>query len=105
MHKTSYEMSVNDYKKIIKIDCKNNNENSFMLLDILIVNYISSDTLLSASDCEKSKKELLKMKKALDSVKISQDKYNYYSDIIDKSIKICERDYNNFTSEVNNNAD
>lgn len=85
------ELTVEQYMDIWRTE---GNKADSVLVNILIVSLISSDTVLTKQDCLNSKQELLKLKEALEKVpEVRKDTAEQYMDIINQSIEICERDY------------
>ena len=85
-------MSVEDYKHLWD---KDGNSKDSIVINILIVSLISSDTLLTKADCVIAKRELTKMQQALrECTTIKKKKRAMYADLLERSIYICDHDYN-----------
>ncbi len=85
-------MSVEDYRQIWDMD---GNSKDSILINILIVSLISADSLLTKADCVVAKRELTKMQQALrECTTIRKKKRAMYEDLLERSLYICDRDYN-----------
>ena len=85
------ELTVEQYMDIWRTE---GNAKDSVLINILIVSLISSDTILTKQDCLNSKRELMKLKKALKKVpEVKKDTAARYMEILNNGIGICERDY------------
>ena len=67
---------------------------------LMLGSLISSDTLLSVKDCEKSLKELEKLNEALKEANIEEKKKKEYQDFIDRGFEIVKRDLENFKEKM-----
>ena len=84
-------MTVEDYRLLWEKD--GNNKDS-IVINMLIVCLVSSDTLLTKADCEVAKRELLKMQQALsECMTIRKKKRELYENLLEWSLYICYRDY------------
>lgn len=89
------ELTVEQYMDLWRSE---GNKNDSVLLNILIVSLISSDTILTKQDCLNSKRELLKLKEALEKVlDVKKDTAEQYMQQISRGIEICERDFRRLT--------
>ena len=85
------ELTVEQYMDIWRTE---GNAEDSVLINILIVSLISSDTILTKQDCLNSKRELMKLKEALKKVsEVKKDTAARYMKILNNGIGICERDY------------
>ena len=69
------------------------------LLDFYLVSLISSDTLLSVEDCERSLSKIQEVKELLITANI--DNKEQYADMIDKGEEIIKRDLEMFKERNN----
>lgn len=67
---------------------------------LMLGSLISSDTLLSIKDCEKSIKELEKLNEALKEANIEEKKKKEYQDFIDRGFEIVKRDLEKFKEKM-----
>lgn len=58
-----------------------------------MVSLFSADNLLTIYDCERSERELTKIKWAVDEAELSDDMKSYWQDKIEKGLDICRRDH------------
>lgn len=71
-----------------------------MILNFIYVSLISSDTIIDLVSCNKSKDELQKMLEALKLCDIKQEVKEEWKKRIEMGLEICERDRQNFISEI-----
>lgn len=71
---------------------------------LMLGSLISSDTLLSVKDCEKSLKELEKLNEALKEANIKEEKKKEYQDFIDNGFEIVKRDLEKFKEKMETDA-
>ena len=71
---------------------------------LMLGSLISSDTLLSVKDCEKSLKELEKLNEALKEANIKEEKKKEYQDFIDRGFEIVKRDLEKFKEKMETDA-
>lgn len=90
-------LTVEQYADIWR--AQGNSEDS-LLLNFMIVSFISSDTLLTKQDCLNAKNELLKMKEALEKEpNIKEEKREYYHKTLVQCLEICDRDFASLPNE------
>ena len=63
---------------------------------LMLGSLISSDSLLSVEDCEKSLERLEKLNEELKTADIEEEKKQEYQDFIDRGFEIVKRDLNQF---------
>lgn len=51
-----------------------------------------SDTIVTIFDCDRSERELLKVKWAIDETKLPEENKVYWKDVVNKGIEICRKD-------------
>ena len=59
----------------------------------MIVSLFSADTLLTIYDCERSERELTKLRWAVEEAELSDKMKSYWKDKIEQGLGICERDH------------
>lgn len=62
------------------------------ILNLLLVSFFSSDTIVTIFDCDRSERELLKVKWAIDETKLPEENKVYWKDVVNKGIEICRKD-------------
>ena len=81
---------VSDYKKLLENQGVDKNSEE---LNFLIVSLFSADTLLTILDCERSERELTKLRWAVEEAELSDKMKSYWKDKIEQGLGICERDH------------
>lgn len=81
--------SIDTYKRLFDEDGGNKNS---QILNLLLVSLFSSDTLLTTDDCNRSERELLKIKWAIEETDLSGEMKAHWNDYVEKGIEICRRD-------------
>lgn len=89
-------------KKENLVELLNEIKDNEMALSLLFVSLISSDTLLSSKDCEKSIEYIKEMKEALPKSELTEEKKNKYLDFCNQGLEICERDLKTFKEQEEN---
>ena len=94
------DLTVGQY---IDIWVSEGNRKRSLFLDRLISGLISADKLITREDCMRSKKELLKLKEALDMTwRVRENNRQKYEERLDDFIKICDRIYKDLSEGKNN---
>ena len=62
------------------------------IINMLLASLFSSNTHLTTNDCDRSERELMKVKWALDETKLSEEQKAYWEEKVEQGIKICCRD-------------
>ena len=68
------------------------------MLNLLLVSLFSADTLLTVYDCERSERELTKLRLAAEEADLSDDMKKYWKEKIDQGLEICFRDHKEMMS-------
>ena len=83
-------LPISAYKELLE---KEGKVKESQMLNLLLVSLFSADTLLTVYDCERSERELTKIKWAVDEAELSDDMKSYWQDKIEKGLDICRRDH------------
>lgn len=62
------------------------------IINLLLVALFSSDALLTTNDCDRSGRELMKIKWALDETQLPEGQKAYWKEKAEQGIEICRRD-------------
>lgn len=82
----------NSVKKYAELFNSEGQSKGSTIINLFLVSLFSSDTLLSVEDCEQSEIELLKIKNAISNSKLSDELKEYWTDKVDRGLRICLRD-------------
>lgn len=83
-------LPISAYKELFE---KEGEVKESQMLNLLLVSLFSADTLLTVYDCERSERELTKIKWAIDEAELSDDMKSYWQYKIEKGLDICCRDH------------
>ena len=83
-------LPISAYKELFE---KEGEVKESQMLNLLLVSLCSADTLLTVYDCERSERELTKIKWAIDEAELSDDMKSYWQYKIEKGLDICRRDH------------
>ena len=76
----------------LQIFNKSGEDRDNIVVNTILVGYISSDTIIDIESCNKSMFELYKMKKALEESELSDSNKEYWNEQILKGLDICLQD-------------
>ena len=88
-------LPISAYKELFEKDGK---EKESQMLNLLLVSLFSADTLLTIYDCERSERELTKLKLAAEEADLSDDMKAYWKEKIEQGLEICLRDHKEMMS-------
>lgn len=71
---------------------KEGTDRNSQMINLLLVSLISSDTLLTKNDCDRSERELMKIKWAADETSLPEEQKAYWLEKVKQGIEICRRD-------------
>lgn len=86
---------ISAYKELLE---KEGKVKESQMLNLLLVSLFSADTLLTEYDCERSERELTKLKIAVEEADLSDDMKKYWKEKIDQGLEICLRDHKEMMS-------
>ena len=89
--------SVNVYKDMFDSEEKNKDS---QVLNMLLVSLISSDSLITIEDCNRSERELLKLKWALEATDLDAKMKQHWNNYILDGLDICRRDRNEMANKT-----
>ena len=80
-----------NYKELFELY---GNEEESLMLNLLFVSLISSDTIITEEDAQNSMEELLKMKEALEAedLAIEDEKKTFWLELVERGVEICLND-------------
>ena len=80
-----------NYKELFELY---GNEEESLMLNLLFVSLISSDTIITEEDAQNSMEELLKMKEALEAedLAIEDEKKTFSLELVERGVEICLND-------------
>ena len=80
-----------NYKELFELY---GNEEESLMLNLLFVSLISSDTIIAEEDAQNSMEELLKMKEALEAedLAIEDEKKTFWLELVERGVEICLND-------------
>ena len=80
-----------NYKELFELY---GNEEESLMLNLLFVSLISSDTIITEEDAQNSMEELLKMKEALEAedLAIEDEKKTVWLELVEREVEICLND-------------
>ena len=88
-------LPINAYKELFE---KEGKVKESQMLNLLLVSLFSADTLLTEYDCERSERELTKLRLAAQDADLSDDMKKYWKEKIDQGLEICLRDHKEMMS-------
>ena len=88
-------LPISAYKELLE---KEGKVKESQMLNLLLVSLFSADTLLTEYDCERSERELTKLRLAAQDADLSDDMKKYWKEKIDQGLEICLRDHKEMMS-------